>query len=132
MVDAQGFPFVRWGKPQPKNLTRVLRYKIERFRRMTLIRGDLEAFWLPLAVHEDSWDRLMAEHHGLQEEEGSGKYSGPMQLELRTIKDYFKNVRRENTALALRMQRVIDKEAELAAKEKEERRAATEMERGGE
>ena len=61
LVSACRFPMLRFQKPQPKNLSRVLRDKIiqrnRRYQNIAQLEGDVV-----VAEREDAWDRLLARH----------------------------------------------------------------------
>lgn len=59
LVNANGIPFVRWKKPQPESISRVLRYLI----RMRITRwrdfDRVNDYHVPLAKREDEWDEMV-------------------------------------------------------------------------
>ena len=121
MVDAQGVPFVRYGKPQPMNVSRVIRQKIEAYRKKTLYRHNLGEYWMPLARYEDKWDVLLA-RYGEYVQTDNSTFSSELWQEARRLEDALTEWTRRSTEMAAKMQEVVDREAELGQQEKEERR----------
>jgi hypothetical protein len=64
LVTAQGIPFLRYSKPQPVSLSRVIRQKVLWNEKKWTHRGVLEE-QIHLAGFEDEWDRILEREHGL-------------------------------------------------------------------
>lgn len=126
MVDANGFPFLRWKKPQPRSLSRVLRQNIEQRQRRITLQWNLTEYWIPLAEYEDAWDGMI---RALAVEEGKGDViEGDEVLFFTAVREELDNVVRlmnEKTQrtreLAEKMQNIVDRETEFAMEEKRRR-----------
>jgi hypothetical protein len=59
LVSANGFPFIRWKKPQPDSLSRVLtnliRMRLKKWKNFNRVND----YFVPLAEREDEWDEMM-------------------------------------------------------------------------
>lgn len=65
LVNANGFPFLRWKRPQPASVTRILRILIrQRQRRLDMLR-QIDAVDIPIAEREDEWEKRVAQEYGL-------------------------------------------------------------------
>ena len=121
MVDAQGIPFVRFKKPQPMNLTRVIRQTLTRHRKSRLLINNMQRFWTPLSEYEDDWDSLVSSHCGHKETD-EVTYTEAAREHYWSIREGQQTDAQKSTDLAKKMLAIVDKEAELAEKEKIERR----------
>jgi hypothetical protein len=123
MVDASGFPFLRWKKPQPHNLSRVLRQSIETRQKRVTRQWNLSEYWIPLAEYEDRWDGLMKaltveEEKDDGEEREAALFVTPMREELREMGRLMYEQTQRTKALVEKMQGIVDRETEIAAEEK--------------
>ena len=118
IASANGVPFLRLTKPQPAALSRELRQKLarrgERFHRKV----ELANYWMPLARQEDHWDTLVLAQ--LNQREDKIKWTDAIheaEKQNSMLKD-------EETAqdqkLIQKMQKIVDKETELALEEGQE------------
>jgi Complex 1 protein (LYR family) len=82
LVNANGFPFLRWMKPQPKRIGTILRSMIKRKQKRIDQHGRLVEYHIPLAMREDEWDEIL-EQFATNEETGSAFRSD----EIGTFKD---------------------------------------------
>lgn len=126
MANANGFPFVRWKKPQPKSLSRVLRQNIQRRQRRLNLQVDLADYWVPLAAYEDRWEELVEQQLGktqdeLGEADGRVLFVTSMREELRKVNKLIYEQIVRTKALTDRMQAIVDRERELATEEKRQR-----------
>jgi len=135
LVHATGLPFVRWKKPQPENVTRLLQTKIVKRQRRLDDLDAIENQLGPMATLEDNWDSLVKR---LKKEE-SGKNQNTCVLEVddqwsgsfkQDIFEYEGQLRRmfhetdsRSIQLAKRFTAIVLKERELAEKERKERKA---------
>ena len=122
MVNANGFPFVRWKKPQPAGVSRVLRQKIENRGRRLHRLWHLEDYWVPLARLEDRWEGLVRGLRGGDEDaEDAARFVVPMETELAAVKRLIYENAVRTTELMHRMQAIVDRERELAMEERLQR-----------
>lgn len=128
LVNARGIPFLRIKKPQPQNLSRIIRYKL-RFKDKLIERRDRLLVETLFAKDEEDWDRLLtgrslteqviyAEHH-LPWVEGTWLES-PLEC---YKKAYYDNIEfeKKQEALAEKMWEVVLSERKLAAEEEARR-----------
>ena len=124
MVCANGFPFVRWKKPQPANVSRVLRQNIKQRQKHVSYVHALTDFWIPLAQYEDQWEELVRQKcnipRGMDESTEGDLYVPAMREELMAVSRLISEKRRRSNELAAKMQHIVDREAELAMAEKEQ------------
>lgn len=113
LVNARGIPFLRIKKPQPRNLSGVIRSKLEKRWNRIVIRDRLHVELL-FAKDEDAWDHLTraAERPTWSEE---------VKLALDNVYDKIRETDRQNRELAESMWNIVLKERELAKKEDEQR-----------
>ncbi|KAK1149398.1 hypothetical protein N8T08_006621 [Aspergillus melleus] len=120
LVSARGMPFLRIKKPQPKNLSGVLRSKLEKRWALVVRRDRLEADLL-FNEDEDEWDVLT----------GGGddnRWTTSVEDALSTADDQMRSSDTKSRELAEKMWNVVLAERELAAKERkqnEERQITT-------
>ncbi|KAE8396521.1 hypothetical protein BDV23DRAFT_142910 [Aspergillus alliaceus] len=112
LVNARGVPFLRIKKPQPKNLSGVIRTKLEK-RWKRIERRDRLDLELMFTRDEDVWDTLTT---GSEEETWSGEVKGAIEALNRQIRDTDK----KNMQLAEAMWNVVLAERKLAAEEQKQ------------
>jgi hypothetical protein len=115
LVNARGLPFLRIKKPQPKNLSGVIRHKLER-RWKRILRRDRLTVELLFAKDEDAWDVLT----GVQE---PSAWSRHYQLALTEVNDQIRESDEAAAELAQKMWNIVLKERVLAEEEEKQRRA---------
>ncbi|KAI9766065.1 MAG: E2 ubiquitin-conjugating protein mms2 [Geoglossum simile] len=118
-----GIPFLRFKKPQSPFLSRVLRTKIN-WRQKLLDRRDRLLEEKVLAAGEDNWDRLLREHHCV--EQGQDANPAWTEIYVKCIGLVFQaeeDSRARDRKLVSRMQQIVEKERALAEREKREKRA---------
>ena len=147
LVSAQGIPFLRYSKPQPISLNRVIRQKQDRnqkkWSQQESLKGDIV-----IAQWEDEWDEIvagqMAEEHG----RGKGKLRSPRDLSGREKVDdreaswkhemvvaegeLYRQIKEsdwKNAEMGRKMWEIVVKERELAAQEKREAKIQRRIER---
>lgn len=131
LVTAQGIPFLRYSKPQPISLSRVIRQKVLWNEKNWTQRGVLEEKIL-IAGFENTWDRILREEHGIVDgdaEESSVIPAEPSWThEFRStdaaISEALRAKDRKNAEMGVLMWEVVKKETALKRQEKTERRAA--------
>lgn len=127
LVDANGLPFIRYKKPQPENVSRMLRQKLEQRQKLWNHLHNLESYFLPLAEYEDNWDAILEKNTGntLKGVKDGATFHDEMKAAKRNTQDL---MRKEVAKLTLRVQvmtNIILKEKELAVKERDERRRSS-------
>ncbi|KAI9782058.1 MAG: hypothetical protein M1816_001999 [Peltula sp. TS41687] len=141
LANANSFPFLRFKKPQSPFLSRVLRDKImQKTKRFTLLLELEDA--VDEARAEDVWDREIAKTtaEGRVKSGSSRKRQRQQQQQQQQwttaepgwtpavegvvahVKQQIKESEAKKTALATRMYEIVERERELARKEKAERR----------
>jgi hypothetical protein len=147
LISAQGVPFLRYSKPQPISLSRVIRQKQKRDQKKWTQREGL-AIDTTIAQWEDEWDEAVqaqvAQEQGTRQSqlklveklEGSGEASGQeasWTYEVvsadRKLCRQIKENDRKNAELGRTMWEIVVKERELAAKEKREAKIQRRIER---
>jgi len=124
LVSANQLPFIRWKKPQPANVSRVLRSLRDQRDRRFLYKFDLENYFIPLAQYEDEWDKTLVKEFGREmglQDLSHDSWESPMQ---ELLVDVWKSLteRHERTKeMTQIMTDIVRTEAELAKKEKDER-----------
>ena len=117
-----GIPFLRFKKPQSPFLSRVLRTKINWRQKLTDRKNRLTEEKV-VAAGEDLWDKLLREQHSV----GQGRRAEPAWAEW-YVKCISLTIATEGNSwardreLADRMQRIVDRERELAEEEEKERK----------
>jgi hypothetical protein len=122
LVSANHFPFVRYKKPQPANVSRVIRNLIEqRFKRFER-RYALEDYFIPLAKYEDQWEALLVKEFGELNvfDDRDDLWVTPMWESQREVSRLISEMDRRSEKLGRKMLDVVNKEKEWAAKEDEE------------
>jgi hypothetical protein len=110
LVSARGIPFLRIKKPQPKNLSGVIRTKLDkRWRRIE--RREVLGVDILFAKDEDDWDQLTL---GRQETE---TWAGEIKEALAEVSTQLKESDLKNKELAEAMWQVVLEERKLAAEE---------------
>jgi hypothetical protein len=147
LVSAQGIPFLRYSKPQPISLSRVIRQKQDwdqrKWTQQESLKGDMV-----IAQWEDEWDEIvagqMAEEHG----QGNGKVRSPRDSDGREgaggreaswkhemvvaegeLYQQIKQSDWKNAEMGRKMWEIVVKERELAAQEKREAKIQRRIER---
>ena len=138
LISAQGVPFLRYSKPQPISLSRVIRQKQERdqkrFNRQEAFKADIiTAQW------EDQWDELVEaqmakeqsqvehkrrstkEFHRFAEEDSrEASWGHEVVIAERELYQQIRQSDEKNVELGRKMWEIVVKERELAAQEKRE------------
>ncbi|KAJ5544890.1 hypothetical protein N7535_006724 [Penicillium sp. DV-2018c] len=111
LVNARGLPFLRYKKPQPRNVSSVIRTKLER-RWAWIERRDRLKLDLSFAEDEDDWDNLT----NTQTEEGP-TWSEHCQTALRDVNTQISQFDTNTKELAEKMWAVVLAEKALAEEE---------------
>lgn len=134
LVNAGGLPFIRWKKPQPKNVTRVIQTKIKtrQWRRDKL--HEIDEVMLPMAHHEDRWDTLMFQLENREKGvEVSGqkraKYVHAVENYRQELVDLYKQDDQRLRQMSRRFTDIVLKEQEYVKIEKKQRKAASKARR---
>lgn len=115
LVSARGVPFLRIKKPQPKNLSGVIRNKLEKRWHRIEVRERLQADLL-FAKDEDFWDRMT-------NTKDDGTWAEEPKLALDDICEKIRDSDRKNRELAESMWKVVLREREALVEEEKERQA---------
>ncbi|OAL50431.1 hypothetical protein IQ07DRAFT_566371 [Pyrenochaeta sp. DS3sAY3a] len=115
LASANGVPFLRLTKPQPRMLTRIIRQRLERRQVIFDTKVFLNNWWKPMCQSEDAWDDLLRAQ--LNEGEEEEKWVDAIHLSLSQNKDAYQQEINRDKWLTKRMQYIVDKETELALKE---------------
>ncbi|EED24264.1 DNA repair protein (Rad1), putative [Talaromyces stipitatus ATCC 10500] len=131
LVSARGVPFLRIKKPQPQNLSRIIRYKL-RFKDKLVERRERLLIDTLFAKDEEDWDRLIEgqpvtprvihAHHPIRWIEGSWMES-PLECYKKAFYDNIEFEKKQQE-LAEKMWEVVLAERKLAAEEEEEAKEA--------
>ncbi|KAL1988246.1 hypothetical protein VTN96DRAFT_221 [Rasamsonia emersonii] len=116
LVNARGIPFLRIKKPQPQNLSRVIRNKLERRWAWIERRDRLEIEKL-FAKDEDYWDSLVAD-----EEAESPSWADAVVESIQDVLSKISESDKKAKELAEKMWKIVLAEKELAEKEEAERK----------
>ena len=121
MVNANGLPFIRWKKPQPESVSRLITQKLLQRQKRGILLEKLETELLPMADREDEWEeRVAAMLQTQRRRNGDSYFATLLDIESKVRQA----VRLEDQKTVERVQRfsnIIFKERELAEKEKAER-----------
>ena len=129
VVESNGLPFLRVGKPQSPVLGRVLRQKGKKRATRTTQLLQLNTEELPFVALEDAWEnrlRQLAEKEGLAGTVGSqyeATYGQSVKAGMQYLGHALSTERADMIARGRALLKIVDAERELAVKEKEERTA---------
>ncbi|KIW06878.1 uncharacterized protein PV09_02554 [Verruconis gallopava] len=123
-VRANGFPMVRWKKPQPVKLSRTLQGLIKSKQESINTLAEYEDYHIPMARNEDVWDHLILQEMSevKDAQEISWEYSaveGAQYIKQLSVERHKKTMEK-----AYRMVEIVKKEQELADQERQAREAA--------
>jgi len=113
LVNARGVPFLRIKKPQPKNLSGVIRNKLEKRWHRIEVRDRLQAELL-FARDEDAWDRMT-------NTKDEGTWAEEHKLALEDVYGKIRKSDKKNRELAENMWKVVLKEREALEEEEKQR-----------
>lgn len=131
LVTAQGVPFLRYSKPQPISLNRVIRQRLQWNERNWGQKILLEKQIL-MAEYEDEWDELLRRDHGIVDKETNNAFGKPVEPSWmdefhnteKTIIEAIRAKDAKQLEMGKKMWEIVKKERELKRQEKIERRAA--------
>lgn len=122
-VSANQLPFLRWKKPQPANVSRVLRDISEQRTKRMHNSYHLQDYYIPLAKYEDEWEGLLVKEFGtLDGEEHGTRWTEGMELLGRELEEQIYQRDAKSGELMWKFMDIVKKEKQFAAVEKEERR----------
>ncbi|KAJ5221718.1 Complex 1 LYR protein [Penicillium citrinum] len=113
LVNARGLPFLRIKKPQPRNLSGVIRNKLER-RWKRILRRDRLTIDKLFAEDEDNWDHLT-------NAQDSSTWSRHYKLALDEVNDQIRESDENAAEMARKMWNIVLKERLLAEEEQKKR-----------
>ncbi|KAL1964682.1 hypothetical protein VTN77DRAFT_6708 [Rasamsonia byssochlamydoides] len=121
LVNARGIPFLRIKKPQPQNLSRVIRNKLDR-RWKWIERRDRLEIELLFAKDEDYWDRLVVDEESPSLNKESPSWADAVKESIRDVVTKISESDRKNKELAEAMWNIVLAEKKLAEEEEAERK----------
>jgi hypothetical protein len=128
LVNAAGLPFIRWRKPQPENVSRVLKTKLavrqRRLDEMDAIEGKLA----PMADREDEWDRLVGQLNDTAKAaedliERPYSFAGEVKAYEKDLRTAFSEADEKSVQMGKRFTAIVLKEREFAQRERADRKA---------
>lgn len=131
LITARGVPFLRIKKPQPQNLSRIIRYKL-RFKDKLVERRDRLLVDTLFAKDEEDWDRLLEGQlvtpRVIKAQQTPAWVEGtwlesPLEYYKKAFYDNFEFEKKQQ-ALAEKMWEVVLAERKLAAQEEARKRGA--------
>lgn len=126
VVTSAGIPFLRYGKPQPVMLSRVIRQRLEKRDRI-LEKKNLLDDMLIWAEEEDRWDdtirRQLSNEKGQNENGGKEMWTKSVDQAVRHNDRRFEMLAKRNAEMGQKLWAVREREKEMAAAEKVEMRA---------
>jgi hypothetical protein len=147
LISAQGVPFLRYSKPQPISLSRVIRQKQERDQKKTDQQEGLKAD-IVIAQWEDEWDEIVEAQMAKEQCQGEGKLrsvqetGGSVEDDIRKESwsdecliaeaELYRQIKQSdwnNAEMGRKMWEIVVKERELAAQEKREAKIQRRIER---
>ena len=120
IVNACRFPFLRIKKPQPAQLSRMIRDSITA-RESRISRSDELQKQIWIAEDEDQWDAILWKELGVSESSGNGSWITAPRAALDIIKQSHERAIKKRIDVAVRMTDIVEKEAALATEEKRRR-----------
>ncbi|KAJ5640536.1 Ubiquitin-conjugating enzyme spm2 [Penicillium herquei] len=114
LVNARGIPFLRLKKPQPKNLSGVIRAKLEKRWNRIVLRERLQTDLL-FAKDEEAWDRIT----GITSERESGTWSEAVKTALDSVRAKIIETDQQNREMAEKMWNIVLQERKLAEEEEQ-------------
>lgn len=121
LVNGNGFPFLRFKKPQSPYLGRLirdsLRTKTKRNNRTDEIRALIE-----FGIDEDVWDEIVEFTCGLSRTMENTSWAQESQNELSSAMELINDTRKRRADMGEKLQKIVEHEQELADAEKAERR----------
>jgi hypothetical protein len=121
-VSANQVPFLRWKKPQPANVSRVLRDISE--QRMTRLHNlyHLQDYYIPLAKYEDQWEEILNNEFGeFGGTDRGSRWVRDMELWSRELNGQILQRDTKSGELMQKFMEIVKIETEFAAVEKEQR-----------
>ena len=117
-VRANGFPMVRWKKPQPTKLTRTLKGLIKGKQKNIDFQMDYDEYYIPMADNEDTWEHLTRRQTTEQCDDMNSSWSKDALAGLRVIKEISQERHRKTMEKAYKMVAIVEEEQKLANKER--------------
>lgn len=130
-VRANGFPMVRWKKPQPKKLSRTINQLIKAKQKSVNYQLDYDEYYIPMAKNEDLWDALVKQQMDEPQTVVDETWVKHALDGVNFIKKISMERHKRTMEKAHKMIEIVEKEQELADKERTDReRTMTEHTRG--
>ncbi|KAF2401315.1 hypothetical protein EJ06DRAFT_465476, partial [Trichodelitschia bisporula] len=124
MISANQVPFIRWKKPQPRNVSRIIRWEIDNRRKETDRRHNLHDYYISITEHEDKWDSILEREFRIKNSREERAWCSVPQQQLREVNLASAHKAAEMEERVKKYQAVVDAEAALAEKERNERKQA--------
>ncbi|OCK77871.1 hypothetical protein K432DRAFT_445032 [Lepidopterella palustris CBS 459.81] len=123
IASANGLPFLRFTKPQPANLSRVLRQTLDArdktFQQVVMLKN----YWMPLAKYEEEWDDIVRRELRLGPSSSGVTWTSAVEDAMKDNALLVRQRRAKDIEMARKMQDIVDQETELARLEDEKRDA---------
>jgi len=113
-VRANGFPMVRWKKPQPEKLTRTLTGLLKNKQKNINHQMDYDEYHVPMARNEDMWDHIVQQQLSQGSQEAGSTWARDAGMGLREIKKTSIERHKRTMEKAHKMVEIVEKERELA------------------
>lgn len=140
LVSANHTPFLRFKKPQPGAISRMIMSRLQKRQKSHDLRRYKLEDGLRLSDWEDQWDNLVSrlprsapgmgldvamrrEVKGLPRKQKEPRWSEEVLHAINEVQGSINREREKNRAMAAKMQEIVDRETELFEQEKAERRA---------
>lgn len=128
LVNGNGFPFLRFKKPQSPYLSRLIRdnlhASVKRINRVEQLRALIE-----LGNHEDKWDECLGLTSGLVRGERDFSWALEAKRGLSKLLNLHERIKKRRADMGQKMHEIAEKEQVLANKEKANRRSEKNRER---
>jgi hypothetical protein len=128
LVNAAGLPFIRWKKPQPENVSRVLKTKLAVRQRRLDEMDAVESKLAPMAEREDEWDRIVGQLNDIEKGmenlvERPFSFAGEVKAYEHGLRTAFAMADEKSVQMGKRFTAIVLKEKEFAQRERAERKA---------
>ncbi|TID21480.1 putative dna repair protein [Venturia nashicola] len=114
-------PFLRYKKPQPYSLSRIIRQTIFQRQNRLDAQDMIHDYHQPLAQYEDAWDRIIWKDFGVRDDDRE-TFSRPIEKIGEELSIRLKEQEKRSVAVAKVKWDILQQEKALAIKERDERR----------
>jgi hypothetical protein len=130
LFSASKIPVLRTRKPQPQNLSGFIKHRIQQRQRRHDRRHWLEE-QIEFAQYEDLWDEILEGEVGDQRVWSEPTWAEEFQIAKEEVEFKIKEEGWKNSAMAVKMQDVVDRETEVLGRERAARKEAKRLARVG-